>query len=205
MKYCFNCGAKLIKPNQNFCIKCGIRLREREKAHNNFKKEYRKKFNKKENESYNDYLERINSPIKDKIATEEEIEKEKEEYMNYNPLKTYKENNPQINYPKSEREDDDSYETIADENRKEVIVEGMFGKPSVSTEGNFIVEGMYGRPKYYIDGDIIRENNQFGRPAYRIDGNYIREGMYGRPKYYIDGDLIKENNQFGRVVARRKK
>ena len=81
----------------------------------------------------------------------------------------------------------------------------MFGKPSVSTEGNFIVEGMYGRPKYYIDGDIIRENNQFGRPAYRIDGNYIREGMYGRPKYYIDGDLIKENNQFGRVVGRRKK
>ena len=162
------------------------------------------KYNKREGESYNDYLERINSPLKDKIATEDEIEEKEEDYIDYDPLKTYKENNPQINYPKSEREDDDSYETI-DENRKEVIVEGMFGKPSVSTEGNFIVEGMYGRPKYYIDGDIIRENNQFGRPAYRIDGNYIREGMYGRPKYYIDGDLIRENNQFGRVVGRRKK
>ena len=104
-------------------------------------------------------------------------------------------------------EDDEPYEQISDveENRKEVIVEGMFGKPMASTEGNFIVEGMYGRPKYYIDGDIIRENNQFGRPAYRIDGNYIREGMYGRPKYYIDGDLIRENNQFGRVVGRRRK
>ena len=201
MNYCFNCGAELIEPNQNFCIKCGARLRERERTHNSFKKEYRKKFNKKENEPYNDYLERINSPVKNKIATEE-VE---EDYINYDPLKTYKENNPQINYPKSEREDDDSYDTIADENRKEVIVEGMFGKPMASTEGNFIVEGMYGRPKYYIDGDIIRENNQFGRPAYRIDGNYIREGMYGRPKYYIDGDLIKENNQFGRVVGRRKK
>ena len=201
MKYCFNCGARLIEPNQNFCIECGIRLREREEAHNNFKKEDRKKYSKLENESYNDYLERINSPVKNKIATEEK----EEDYIDYDPLKTYKENNPQINYPKSEREDDDSYETIADENRKEVIVEGMFGKPSVSTEGNFIVEGMYGRPKYYIDGDIIRENNQFGRPAYRIDGNYIREGMYGRPKYYIDGDLIRENNQFGRVVGRRKK
>ena len=209
MKYCFNCGAELIEKNQNFCIKCGAKLRKRERAHKSFKKEYRKKYNKKENESYNDYLERINSPLKDKIATEEEIEKEKEDYINYDPLKTYKENNLQINYPKSEREDDDPYEQIsdADEDKagKEVIVEGMFGKPMASTEGNFIVEGMYGRPKYYIDGDIIRENNQFGRPAYRIDGNYIREGMYGRPKYYIDGDLIKENNQFGRVVGRRRK
>ena len=77
MNYCFNCGAEIIEPNQNFCIKCGIRLREREEAHNNFKKEYRKKFRKLENESYNDYLERINSPIKDKIATVEEIEIER--------------------------------------------------------------------------------------------------------------------------------
>ena len=158
-----------------------------------------------ENESYNDYLERINSPIKDKIATVEEIEMEKEAYMNFDPWENI---GNKINYPKSEREDDDPYEQISDTDedraQKEVIVEGMFGKPMASTEGNFIVEGMYGRPKYYIDGDIIRENNQFGRPAYRIDGNYIREGMYGKPKYYIDGDLIKENNRFGRVVGRKK-
>ena len=203
MNYCFNCGAKIIEENQKFCIKCGIKLKEREKIH----KEYRKKFNKKENESYNDYLERINSPIKDKIATDEEIEKEKEEYMNYDPLKTYKENNPQINYPKSEREEETEKDKdiVTSPYKKEVISEGMFGKPAVSIHGNFIYEGMYGRPKYYIDGDIIREGNQFGKPAYRIDGNYIREGMFGRPKYYIDGDLIRENNQFGRVVGRRKK
>ena len=209
MNYCFNCGAELIEPNQNFCIKCGIDLREYNQRREKFNKDSRKKYEPLEGESYNDYLERINSPLNDKIATDEEIEKEKEDYINYDPLKTYKENNPQINYPKSEREDDDQYEQISDADeeiaRKEVIVDGMFGKPMASTEGNFIVEGMYGRPKYYINGDIIRENNQFGRPAYRIDGNYIREGMYGRPKYYIDGDLIKENNQFGRVVGRRKK
>ena len=188
MNYCFNCGAKLIEKDQKFCIKCGTNLVEYKEKYNEYLKESHSKYNKREGESYNDYLERINSPLKDKIATEDEIEEKEEDYIDYDPLKTYKENNPQINYPKSEREDDDSYETIADENRKEVIVEGM-----------------YGRPKYYIDGDIIRENNQFGRPAYRIDGNYIREGMYGRPKYYIDGDLIRENNQFGRVVGRRKK
>ena len=209
MNYCFNCGAKLIEKDQKFCIKCGTKLVEHEDKYKDYLKESHSKYNKREGESYNDYLERINSPLKDKIATEDEIEHEKEDYIDYDPLKTYKENNPQINYPKSERENDDPYEQIsdADEDRvgKEVIVEGMFGKPSVSTEGNFIVEGIYGRPKYYIDGDIIRENNQFGRPAYRIDGNYIREGMYGRPKYYIDGDLIKENHQFGRVVGRRKK
>lgn len=71
-----------------------------------------------------------------------------------------------LNYPKSEREDD----TISDaeeKNRKEVIIEEMFGKPSVPTEGNYIVEGMYGRPKYYIDGDLIRQNNQFGKVVCR--------------------------------------
>ena len=36
-------------------------------------KESHNKYNKREGESYNDYLERINSPIKDNIATEEEI------------------------------------------------------------------------------------------------------------------------------------
>ena len=205
MNYCYNCGAKLIEKDQKFCIKCGTNLMEYKEQYNQYLKESHSKYNKREGESYNDYLERINSPVKNKIATEEK----EEDYIDYDPLKTYKENNPQINYPKSEREDDDPYEQISDRDEdragKEVIVEGMFGKPMASTEGNFIVERMYGRPKYYIDGDIIRENNQFGKPAYRIDGNYIREGMYGRPKYYIDGDLIKENNQFGRVVGRRRK
>ena len=42
MKYCFNCGAKLIEPDQNYCIKCGTKLMEREDAHNSYKKEYRK-------------------------------------------------------------------------------------------------------------------------------------------------------------------
>ena len=165
MNYCFNCGAKLIEKDQKFCIKCGTKLVEHEDKYKDYLKESHSKYNKREGESYNDYLERINSPLKDKIATEEEIEKEKEDYIDYDPLKTYKENNPQINYPKSEREDDEPYEQISDteENRKEVIVEGMFGKPMASTEGNFIVEGMYGRPKYYIDGDLIKENNQFGR------------------------------------------
>ena len=203
MKYCFNCGARLIEPNQNFCIECGIRLREREEAHNSYKKEDRKKYRKLENESYNDYLERINSPIKDKIATEEEIEMEKEAYINYDPQENIRKN--KINYPKSEREEEDDEDIVTYPYKKEVISEGMYGKPAVSIQGNFIYEGMYGRPKYYIDGDIIRENNQFGRPAYRIDGNYIREGMFGRPKYYIDGDLIRENNQFGKVVGRRRK
>ena len=77
MNYCFNCGAEIIEPNQKFCINCGINLKNREDAHNNYKKEYRKKYIKKEGESYNDYLERINSPIKDKIATVEEIEIER--------------------------------------------------------------------------------------------------------------------------------
>ena len=202
MNYCFNCGAEIIEPNQNFCIKCGIRLREREEAHNNYKKEYRKKFRKLENESYNDYLERINSPIKDTIATEEEIERESEDYINYDPQENIRKN--KINYPKSEREEEDD-EIVTYPYKREVISEGMFGAPAVSIQDNFIYEGMYGRPKYYIDGDIIRENNQFGRPAYRIDGNYIREGMFGRPKYYIDGDLIRENNQFGKVVGRKRK
>lgn len=203
MNYCYNCGVKLIDPNQKFCIRCGIKLTERKEKYRDSLRQYHRKYDKREGESYNDYLERINSPIKDKIASAEEIEKERDAYINSYPNRKYRKENP-----KTEREDVKAYERITDEEeraRKEVIVEGMFGKPMASTEGNFIVEGMYGRPKYYIDGDIIRENNQFGRPAYRIDGNYIREGMYGRPKYYIDGDLIRENNQFGRVVGRRKK
>ena len=203
MNYCHNCGAKLIEPDQKFCIKCGIDLREYNQRREKFNKDSRKKYEPLEGESYNDYLERINSPMKDNIATEEEIERESVIHKDYDPLKSMRES--EIIYPKEEREEVEETIEIASENRKEVISEGMFGKPIASTEGNFIVEGMYGRPKYYIDGDIIRENNQFGRPAYRIDGNYIREGMYGRPKYYIDGDLIKENNQFGRVVARRRK
>lgn len=203
MNYCFNCGAKLIEPDQNYCIKCGTKLRERKDSHNSYKKEYRKKFNKQEGESYNDYLERIDSPIKDTIATVEEIEEEKEDYINYDPLESYEENS--INYPEEEEEEDDDEDIVTDPYKKEVISEGMFGKPAVSIHGNYIREGMYGRPKYYIDGDIIREGNQFGKPAYRIDGNYIREGMFGRPKYYIDGDLIRENNQFGKVVGKRRK
>ena len=202
LNYCFNCGAELIEPNQNFCIKCGTRLREREIAHNNYKKEYRKKYIKKEGESYNDYLERINSPIKDKIAIDDEIEMEKEAYINFDPWEDIRKN--KINYPKSERDEEDE-DIVTYPYKREVISEGMYGKPALSIQGNFIYEGMYGRPKYYIDGNIIREGNQFGRPAYRIDGNYIREGMFGRPKYYIDGDLIRENNQFGRVVGRRRK
>ena len=203
MNYCHNCGAKIIEHDQKFCIKCGTNLQEHEEKYNNYKKESRRKYNKLEGETYNEYLQRINSPLKDvEPASMEEIEaesisyttKDEDEGMDYYPIEN--------DEPYDDCEEDDG---VDDQYHKEVIVEGMFGKPSVSTEGNFIVEGMYGRPKYYIDGDIIRENNQFGRPAYRIDGNYIREGMYGRPKYYIDGDLIKENNQFGRVVARRKK
>lgn len=86
-----------------------------------------------------------------------------------------------------------------------MLVEGIFGKPIASTEGNYIVEGLSRRPKYYIDENIIKDNNKFGRPTYRIDRNYIREGMYKRPNYYIDGDLIREKNQFGRVVDRMRK
>lgn len=169
----------------------------------NYKKESHRKYNQLEGESYNEYLHRIDSPLKDvEPSSMEEIEAESISY-------TTKDEDEEMDYYTMEYDEpyDDFEEDDEDDNQyhKEVIVEGMFGKPSLSTEGNYIVEGMYGRPKYYIDGDIIRENNQFGRPAYRIDGNYIREGMYGRPKYYIDGDLIKENNQFGRVVARRKK
>ena len=165
MNYCFNCGAKLVEKDQKFCIKCGTKLVEHEDKYKDYLKESHSKYNKREGESYNEYLERINSPVKNKIATEEK----EEDYIDYDPLKTYKENNPQINYPESEREDDDPYEQISDRDedraRKEVIVEGMFGKPMASTEGNFIVEGMYGSPKYYIGGDILRDNNQFGRPA----------------------------------------
>ena len=69
MEYCFNCGAKLIEKNQKFCIKCGIKLIERGK-------EYRKGLNPKDGESYTDYQSRINSPIKDKIASDAEIEDE---------------------------------------------------------------------------------------------------------------------------------
>ena len=202
MNYCFNCGAKLIEKDQKFCIKCGTKLVEHEDKYKDYLKESHSKYNKREGESYNDYLERINSPIKDKIATAEEIELEKEAYINFDPQENIRKN--KINYPKSEREEDDE-DIVTYPYKRETISEGMFGKPAVSIQGNFICEGMYGRPKYYIDGDIIRENNQFGKPAYRIDGNYIREGMFGRPKYYIDGDLIRENNQFGKVVGRRRK
>ena len=152
----------------------------------------------------------LSMPLDIQDFNEDQIEEESISYRDYDPPKDLKES--KINYPEDNsynnatNDDDQTYcDAIADENKKEVIVEGMFGKPLVSTEGNFIVEGMFGRPKYYVDGDIIRENNQFGRPAYRIDGNYIREGMFGRPKYYIDGDLIKENNQFGKVVGRKKR
>ena len=197
MNYCFNCGTKILDQNQKFCTNCGSNLKEREN--------YRKRDNPKPGESYNDYLKRINSPMKDDIATEEEIEKEKEAYINYDPLKSYKENHPKINYPEDHSSQETNEEEVTYPYKREVISEGMFGAPAVSIQGNFVYEGMYGRPKYYIDGDIIRENNQFGRPAYRIDGKYIREGMFGKPKYYIDGDLIKENNQFGKVVGRRRK
>ncbi|MGN0105426.1 zinc ribbon domain-containing protein [Methanobrevibacter ruminantium] len=171
MNYCFNCGAKLIEKDQKFCIKCGTKLVEHEDKYKDYLKESHSKYNQREGESYNDYLKRINSPLNDKIATVEEIEHKEEDYINYDPLKTYKENNPQINYPKSEREDD----TISDaeeKNRKEVIIEEMFGKPSVPIEGNYIVEGMYGRPKYYIDGDLIRQNNQFGKVVCRKKGSF---------------------------------
>ena len=211
MNYCYNCGAKIIEHDQKFCIKCGINLQQHDEKYKSYKKESRRKYNQLEGENYNEYLNRINSPLKDvDSASMEEIEAEsisyttkaEDEEMDYYPIEDDRPYYEPSLYDDYEDEDEDE---DGDEYHKEVIVEGMFGKPSVSTEGNFIVEGMYGRPKYYVDGDIIRENNQFGRPAYRIDGNYIREGMYGRPKYYIDGDLIKENNQFGRVVARRKK
>ena len=202
MNYCFNCGAELMDKDQKFCIKCGIDLREYKQRRENFNKDSRKKYEALKCESYNDYLERINSPIKDKIAADEEMESESAIHKDYAPLKWIR--GAKMMFPAEEMEElVETYEIK--ENGKEVISEGMFGKPSVSTEGNYMVEGICGRPKYYIDGDIIRENNQFGRPAYRIDGNFIREGMYGRPKYYIDGDLIRENNQFGRVVGRRKK
>ena len=123
MNYCFNCGAKLIEKDQKFCIKCGTKLVEHEDKYKDYLRQSHSKYNQMEGESYNDYLERINSPLKDKIATEDEIEKEKEDYIDYDPLKTYKENNPQINYPKSEREDDDSYEiSDTEENIKIIII-----------------------------------------------------------------------------------
>ena len=61
MNYCYNCGAKLLDKNQNFCIECGIDLKKRGKRipHN---KEYRKKFNPRPGESYMDYLNRIGNP-----------------------------------------------------------------------------------------------------------------------------------------------
>ena len=68
MKYCFKCGAKLIEENQKFCIKCGSNLENRKKEHNKDLKESHKKYNPKKGESYNDYLDRIDSPIKNKIA-----------------------------------------------------------------------------------------------------------------------------------------
>lgn len=215
MNYCFNCGARISNKDQKFCIECGTDLRPREEKHADFKKGYRKKYSPKKGESYIEYLNRIDSPLKDveaasKIKIEDEsrkytgrIRKDKEEY-HYPDDTLDSDDMDTINNLKNLFDDMDS-DSDEDRNQKEIITNGYFGEPALSTEGNFIVEGMYGRPKYYIDGDIIREKNQFGKPAYRIDGNYIREGMYGKPKYYIDGDLIKENNQFGKVVGRRKK
>ena len=206
MNYCYNCGAKIIEKDQKFCVECGINLQEHDQKYKDYLRKSHSKYNPKEGESYNDYLNRIGSPMKDTMATEKEMENESIAYRDYDPLKDYKRNHPKINYPKEEMQAEPAIAVeLEDEHKKEVIVEGMYGKPALSREGNYIVEGMYGRPKYYIDGDIIRENNQFGRPIYHIDGNYIREGMYGKPKYYIDGDLIKENNQFGRVVGRKRK
>ena len=213
MNYCFNCGVKIVDKNQNFCIECGANLAEHDRKYANYKKDYRKKYNPMPGESYIEYLNRINAPTT-AIPTDEEMEMKSERYRNYNP---HEEKEPEIHYPASEREDSNSaFEALDDmisqgeitreeePYRREIIREGMYGKPSLTIDGNYVREGAFGRPKYYIDGDIIRENNQFGRPAYRIDGNYIREGMYGRPKYYIDGDLIRENNQFGKVIGRKK-
>ena len=102
MNYCFNCGAKLIEKDQKFCIKCGTKLVEHEDKYKDYLKKSHSKYNKREGESYNDYLERINSPLKDKIATEEEIERESEDYINFDPQEDIRKN--KINYPKSERE-----------------------------------------------------------------------------------------------------
>ena len=161
MNYCYNCGEKIIEKGQKFCIRCGSNLEEHEEKYNNYKKESHRKYNQLEGESYNEYLHRIDSPLKDvEPSSMEEIEAESISY-------TTKDEDEEMDYYTMEYDEpyDDFEEDDEDDNQyhKEVIVEGMFGKPSLSTEGNFIVEGMYGRPKYYIDGDIIRENNQFGR------------------------------------------
>ena len=201
MNYCFNCGARLLYRNQKFYMECGINLTEHGK-------EDRKKYNPYPGESYKDYLNRINSPIKDAALSEKEMENRCQNYRNQNPHEPYRKRHPEISYPKSERENDEGWtdmENFTSADQRVIIREGMLEAPLVSIKDNFIYEGIYGRPKYYIDGDIIRENNQFGKTAYRIDGKYIREGMFGKPKYYIDGDLIRENNQFGKVVGRRKK
>ena len=67
MNYCFNCGAKLIEKDQKFCIKCGTKLVEHEDKYKDYLRQSHSKYNQMEGESYNDYLERINSPLKDGI------------------------------------------------------------------------------------------------------------------------------------------
>ena len=65
MNYCFNCGARISNKDQKFCIECGTDLRPREEKHADFKKGYRKKYSPKKGESYIEYLNRIDSPLKD--------------------------------------------------------------------------------------------------------------------------------------------
>ena len=103
MNYCFNCGAELMDKDQKFCIKCGIDLREYKQRRENFNKYSRKKYEPLKGESYNDYLERINSPIKDKIAADEEMESESAIHKDYDPLKSIRES--KMIFPEEEMEE----------------------------------------------------------------------------------------------------
>lgn len=142
MNYCYNCGAKIIEKDQKFCIKCGINLQEHEEKYRNYKKESHRKYNKLEGETYNEYLQRINSPLKDvEPASVEEIEAESISY-------TTKAEDEESNYHTIENDspyyepsyDDNEEDEDEDEYHKEVIVDGMHGRPIASTEGDFVVD-----------------------------------------------------------------
>lgn len=193
----------------------GTNLQEHDEKYKNYRKESRKKYNKLEGESYNEYLHRIDSPLKDvEPASMEGIEAESISYATKDKKEESNrtiENDRPYHRParlgeKDEDEDEDEDEYDDYQYHREEIVDGMSGRPQYQIDGNIIRDrNNYGRPQYQVDGNIIRDSNNHGRPAYRIDGKYIKDPNTGRPLYYIDGDVIRDNNNCGRVVGRRRR
>ena len=204
MNYCFNCGARITDENQNFCIECGADLKAHDKKYNDFRRDSRKKYNQREGESYNDYLNRINSPLKDITATEDNIKEESLSYRDYNPLKNMKE--PKINYPKENsynnaRDDNNlSYdsqiadEDIADENKlyKDDIIR-ILHEYNLDPNRYTVITGaamvLYGMKEFTRDIDISVSKDYYNELLSQYKCTFERVDPFGECIFFID-DII---------------